>query len=130
MIVDTSAILTVAFNESLADRFFDALSAPGSRRISAANLIEAYMVVDRRDDSAAIESVEEAVARFDLIVEPVTREHVAIARDAWNRFGKGSGSVAQLNFGDCFAYALAKERDEPLLFIGNDFTHTDIRPVL
>jgi ribonuclease VapC len=62
-------------------------------------------------------------------IVPVTLQQVLIAREAYRQFGKGSGHLAKLNFGDCFAYALAKDPDEPLPFIGQDFVHTDIRPV-
>lgn len=126
MIVDTSAILALAFDEVSASDVFDALSSPEAKRISAANLFEAFAVVDRRTDPDAVQFVEEAIVRFGIVVEPMTIEQVAFARDAWNRFGKGSGHPAGLNFGDCFAYALAIARDEPLLFVGNDFVHTDV----
>jgi ribonuclease VapC len=70
------------------------------------------------------------IARLRVAVEPVTLSQVVIARDAHRRFGRGSGHPAKLNFGDCFAYALATELDEPLLFVGQDFIHTDVRRVL
>ncbi len=126
MIIDTSAILALAFGEAKAGDVFDRLSGREPKRISAANLFETFAVVDRRNDQDAIRLVEESLERFSLIVESVTFEHVLVARGAWNRFGKGSGHPAGLNFGDCFAYALASVRDEPLLYIGHDFIHTDI----
>lgn len=64
-----------------------------------------------------------------MVIEPVTEEQARIAREAYRDFGKGSGHPAQLNFGDCFAYALAKATGEALLFKGGDFTHTDIMPI-
>lgn len=130
MIVDTSAILALAFGEDMAAQIFDVLASPEIKRMSAANLFEALAVVDRRNDQDAIRLVEESIARFEIVVESVTTEQVDIARAAWNRFGKGTGHPASLNFGDCFAYALATERDEPLLFIGNDFVHTDLRAAM
>ncbi len=130
MIVDTSAILALAFGEDTAAQIFDVLAGPDVKRISAANLFEALAVVDRRNDQDAIKLVEESIARFEIAVESVTPAQVAMARAAWNRFGKGSGHPASLNFGDCFAYALAAERGEPLLFVGRDFSHTDLQAVL
>jgi len=73
---------------------------------------------------------DQLVERFRFVVEPFTASQAAIVRRAYQRFGKGSGHPAQLNFGDCFTYALAKELGEPLLFIGQDFIHTDVRRVL
>jgi ribonuclease VapC len=127
VIVDTSAILALAFDESTADDIFDVLAGPETKRVSAANLFEALAVVDRRNDEDAVKLVEESLALFGIVVEPVTADHVEIARIAWRRFGRGTGHPAGLNFGDCFAYALAKERGEPLLFVGDDFGHTDLR---
>ncbi|MBX3070116.1 MAG: type II toxin-antitoxin system VapC family toxin [Thermomicrobiales bacterium] len=126
MIVDTSALLAIAFGEETAARILDVLAEPEIKRVSAANLFEALAVVDRRNDHDAVRSIEESIVRFEMVVESVTSAHVEIAREAWSRFGKGSGHPARLNFGDCFAYALAKERNEPLLFVGNDFVHTDL----
>lgn len=130
MIVDTSAILALAFGEDEAPRIFDLLANPEIKRISAANLFEALAVVDRRNDQDAIRLVDESIARFEIVVESVTPAQVEIARAAWNRFGKGTGHPASLNFGDCFAYALASERDEPLLFVGSDFVHTDLQTAM
>ena len=70
------------------------------------------------------------IERFEEVIEPVTADQARIAREAYQRFGQGSGHPAKLNFGDCFAYALATELDEPLLFVGQDFIHTDVRRVL
>ena len=130
MIVDTSAILALAFDEDMAPRIFDVLAGPEIKRISAANLFEALAVVDRRNDQDAIRLVGESIARFAIVIEAVTPEQVELARAAWNRFGKGTGHPASLNFGDCFAYALAAELGEPLLFVGNDFVHTDLRSAM
>lgn len=130
MIVDTSAILALAFGEDEAPRIFDLLANPEVKRISAANLFEALAVVDRRNDQDAIRLVDESIARFEIVVESVTPAQVEIARAAWNRFGKGTGHPASLNFGDCFAYALASERGEPLLFVGSDFVHTDLQTAM
>lgn len=130
MIVDTSAILALAFGEDEAPRIFDLLANPEVKRISAANLFEALAVVDRRNDQDAIRLVDESIARFEIVVESVTPAQVEIARAAWNRFGKGIGHPASLDFGDCYAYALASERGEPLVFVGSDFVHTDLQTAM
>jgi len=70
------------------------------------------------------------VEKFDIVIEPVTVAQARIARQAYRDYGKGSGHAANLNFGDCFSYALAREKREPLLFKGDDFIHTDLRPEL
>jgi ribonuclease VapC len=130
MIVDSSAIVAIALNQPEAARVAPVLLADPAPRISAGNLLETYMVIDRRwgDEAAAV--IARVVTRLELVVEPVTEAQVAIARDAWRRYGRGSGHPARLNYGDCFACALARERDEPLLFIGGDFTWTDIASAL
>jgi len=88
------------------------------------------MVVDRRGVPEALPILADTIMRAALDVEPVTLAQVEIAREAWARYGKGGGHPAQLNFGDCFAYALAKHLDEPLLIVGNDFVHTDVQSAL
>jgi ribonuclease VapC len=129
VIVDTSALVTIALNQPGTDDLLGAL-ASASPRISAGNLLEAYIVIDRRQSAPAMAILEQLLEQFDLIVEPVTEAQVEIARDAYRRYGKGSGHPARLNYGDCFAYALARNLGEPLLFVGNDFAHTDIPRVL
>jgi ribonuclease VapC len=99
-------------------------------RISAGTLLEAALVVDGLRDAQAVREFEEVITGFDLTVEPVTIQQVRITREAYRRCGRGSGHLARLNVGDCFAYALAKDLDEPLLFVGQDFVHTDLRRVL
>ena len=84
------------------------------------------VVIDASGDPIASRRVDEFFKIARISIEAVTETHAQIARDAYRDFGKGSGHPAKLNFGDCFAYALAKFRREPLLFKGNDFTHTDI----
>ena len=87
-------------------------------------------MVDGSQDPVLSRRFDEFIREMSLIVEPVTREQADIGRAAYPDFGKGSGHPAQLNFGDCFAYALAKATGEPLLFKGTDFGHTDIRPAI
>jgi ribonuclease VapC len=127
MIVDASALVALVRNEPDADRFFLALSDTREpKRISAANYVEAAIVIDAAKSPIASRRFDEAVATAGIIIEPVDREQAEIARAAYRDFGKGSGHSAGLNFGDCFAYALAKSMREPLLFKGDDFSHTDV----
>ena len=100
------------------------------RRISAANYLEAAVVIDGSRDPVASRRFDDLVSAADLVIESVTEAQARIAREAYRDYGKGSGHPAQLNLGDCFAYALARATGEPLLFIGRDFGHTDIEPVL
>lgn len=99
--------------------------------MSAANLVEVAIVVERRLGTTAVRRMDVLLEQvWGVQIEPVSVEHARIARAAYRDFGKGSGHPAQLNFGDCFAYALAIETDQPLLFVGDDFTHTDVRVAL
>jgi ribonuclease VapC len=130
VIVDSSALLALIRKEPEAATCFRALLLSPINRISAGTLLEASLVVDAMRNAQAVRELDEVITGFDLAVEPVTIHQVTIAREAYRRYGKGTGHPARLNFGDCFAYALARELDEPLLFIGNDFIHTDIRSAL
>jgi ribonuclease VapC len=127
MIIDASALVALVRVEPDADRFFRALSETrGPKRMSAANWLEAAIVIDGSKSPIASRRFDEAVAEARIVIEPVTLEQANIARAAYRDFGRGSGHPAQLNFGDCFAYALAKSMREPLLFKGDDFAHTDV----
>lgn len=84
------------------------------------------MVMDRSGVLDAENLADDFLREFSVAVEPVTEEQVALARTAFRRFGRGSQQGAKLNFGDCFAYTLARQMGEPLLFVGNDFSQTDI----
>lgn len=125
MIVDTSALLAILRDEPEALLCAQAIEAAVTCRISAANLLEAAIVVDGSRDPIASRRLDDLLNVANIATAPVTEEQVRIGREAYRDFGKGSGHPAQLNFGDCFAYALAKVTGEPLLFKGNDFTHTD-----
>lgn len=127
MIVDPSALVALVRDEPGADRFFLALSDRREpKHMSAANYLEAAIVIDGSRSPIASRRFDDAVAAAWIMIEPVTLEHANIARAAYRDFGKGSGHPAGLNFGDCFAYALAKSIREPLLFKGDDFSHTDV----
>lgn len=94
--------------------------------MSAANLLEAAIVMDGPRDAVASQKFDEFIEAAGILIEPVTAAQAHIARTAYRRFGRGSGHPARLNFGDCFAYALAIESGEPLLFKGQDFARTDV----
>ena len=130
MIIDTSAVIAILRAEPDASEMAHAIESARERRISAANWLETAAVVDASRDPVASRRFDELVETAELHVEPVTHEQARIARDAYRDFGRGSGHKAGLNFGDCFAYALAKAAGEPLLFKGNDFGYTDISPAL
>jgi len=124
MIVDTSALIAILNDEPERDQFAQLL-VDNTARISAANWFEAAMVADSARLRAG-DQFDRLCASARLIVEPVTEAHARAARIAFRRYGRGSGSKAKLNFGDCFAYALSATSGEPLLFKGKDFTHTDL----
>lgn len=130
MIVDSSALVAILKNEPEAQAFSDAIEAAEIVRISAAAYLEVHIVVQGYKDPILMGRLDEIYANPGLIVEPVTVEQAKIARQAYRNFGKGSGSRAGLNFGDCFSYALAKDKREPILFKGDDFTYTDLRPAV
>lgn len=127
MIIDTSALVAVLLDEPERASFEKAICTQPWPRISAATYVEAGVVVDARRDPTRSRLLDALLSRADIAIEPVTAEQAVIARQAYRDYGKGSGHPAQLNFGDCFAYALAKACDEPLLFKGGDFIHTDVR---
>jgi ribonuclease VapC len=106
------------------------MQGAAARRVSAANYLEVAIVLDARRRPLSNERLGVFLAAIDAIIEPVTEAQARVARDAHRRYGRGSGHRAGLNFGDCFAYALARDKDEPLLFKGTDFGATDIRLAL
>ena len=130
MIIDTSALIAILRAEDDASEMAYAIERARDRRISAANYLEAAVVIDGSRDPVASRRFDELVDAAELRIESVTGKQAQIAREAYRDFGKGSGHKARLNFGDCFAYALAKTTGEPLLYKGDDFTHTDISPAL
>jgi ribonuclease VapC len=128
MIIDTSAILALLFNEPEADEIEIAIDEDPVRLMSAAAALEAAIVVEARLGAAGGREFDLLLhkARIDLV--PVTGEQMEVARSAWRRFGRGRHE-ANLNFGDCFSYALAAVSGEPLLFKGDDFSRTDVATV-
>jgi len=125
MVIDTSALLAVLLREPDADRVAQAIEAGSPRLLSAANLLEASIVIESRKGEAGGRELDLLVYRGGIEVVPVDQDQAETARAAWRRFGK-SRHPAGLNYGDCFAYALARSRRLPLLFRGNDFSQTDI----
>jgi ribonuclease VapC len=129
VIIDTSALIAILRDEPEAAAYARAIEAASDRRISAANFLEAAIVIDGSRDPVASRRFDDLVREGQLVVETVTEAQARIAREAYRDFGRGSGHPARLNFGDCFAYALARITAEPLLSKGDDFAHTDIMPV-
>lgn len=127
MIIDTSAIIAIATGEPEAEEFVRRISSASPRRLSAASYLESGIVLDGRRNPILTRDLDALLERIDMTIEPVTAHQARIARQAYRDFGRGSGHPARLNFGDCFAYALAKDTDEELLFKGDDFIHTDVR---
>jgi ribonuclease VapC len=129
MILDTSAILAILFGESDAEIYARAIAEAESRRISAANFVEAAIVVEAQTAEIGSRQFDAFFRRAAIAIEPLTEEQAHIARQAYADFGKGRHPAA-LNLGDCFAYALSKAAGEPLLFKGRDFHRTDVIPAL
>lgn len=130
MIVDSSALLAILRAEPEAQACASTIAAAPVRRISAANYVETAIVIDASRDPIASRRFDDLVRDAGLSIQPVSEQQAYIAREAYRDFGKDSGHPAQLNFGDCFAYALAKTTGEPLLFKGRDFARTDVTPAL
>ncbi len=127
MIVDSSVILGILKGEADAAKMAHILRGARTRRISAANYFESAIVTDCNRDPILSRQLDELLRDAEIVIEPVTANQARIAREAYRDFGKGNHK-AGLNFGDCFAYALAKDKGEPLLFKGDDFRHTDVEP--
>ncbi len=128
MIVDSSALMAVLDGESDADRVLDAAVAVPCK-MSIASWLEVSIVADNRS-AAHGERLDRLIESLGIEIVPVTVRQGEVARLAHRRYGRGSGSPARLNFGDCFAYALSVVEGEPLLYIGEDFTHTDVASAL
>ena len=129
MILDSSAVLAIVLGESDLELFARAISDATIRRISAASFVESSIVADRRGGAEGLRQFDLFVQDSRVVIESVTQEQALLARRCFSDYGKGH-HPAGLNFGDCFAYALAKSTGEPLLFKGDDFRHTDIVPAV
>ena len=130
MIIDTSALLAILRDEAEARPCAEAIARADSRRVSAASFLEVAIVIDAGHDPIASRRLDDLLKLADIAVEPMTVDQARLGREAYRDFGKGSGHPAQLNFGDCFAYALAKASGEPLLYKGADFAQTDVTPAI
>ena len=130
MIVDTSAVIAILHDEADARRYADSIGKAAPPRISAGNFLEAAIVLDRAADPIPGRRLDEFLREARFVIEPITEKQARIAREAYRDFGRDSGHPARLNYGDCFAYALAKATGEPLLFKGEDFRHTDVAAAL
>jgi len=128
MVIDTSAILAWLKDEPARDRIVAGLEAHPVRRMSSVSLLEAQIVVRGREHPALLDKLDRFLQEIAVIVVPFDESQSRLAADAFQRYGKGQGHPAQLNMGDCAVYALAKAANEPLLFVGNDFSQTDIEP--
>ena len=130
MIVDSSALIAILRQEPDADWYAEALGRSSQPLISAGTYLETAIVIDGVGDPVLSGRLDDLMMESGARVEPVTARHAELARRAYQSFGRGSGHPAGLNFGDCFAYALARERGEPLLYKGDDFSQTDVIPAL
>jgi ribonuclease VapC len=130
MIIDTSALVAILRDEPEAEICARAIESAAERRISAVNFVEAAVVIDGSRDPIASRRFDDLLREPRVRIEPVTEIQARLATDAYRDFGKGSGHSAKLNFGDNFAYVLAKTTGESLLFIGADFGLTDIVPAI
>jgi len=130
MIVDASAIVAILLDEAGFEKYAAAISTMRPVRLSAAGYLEISIVIDGRRNPLLSRRLDDLIASSFITIEPVTERQARVAREAYRDYGKGSGHAAGLNFGDCFAYALARDLGEPLLYKGADFAETDIRPAL
>jgi ribonuclease VapC len=126
VIVDTSAVIAILQAEPEAEAYLRAIAEHPPCRMSAASYVEAGIILDRSTDPLERARLDDLLARLSIGVEPVTEAQARIARQAYRDFGRGSGHRARLNYGDCFAYALARDKGEALLYKGADFDETEV----
>lgn len=127
MVIDTSAVLAILQDESERRAFNEAIEEAGERVLSVASFVEASVVVEARYGLEGVRELDAFLEKAAIDIVAVDVEQGRLARAAFSRYGRGRHR-AGLNFGDCFAYALAASRGDALLFKGDDFTHTDITP--
>ncbi|MGD0632507.1 MAG: type II toxin-antitoxin system VapC family toxin [Terracidiphilus sp.] len=125
--MDSSALVAILTDEPDALALAQVLDRQQTVRLSAASYLETSIVLDKHRDVVLSAKLDGLIESAKVVIEPVTPEQARIAREAYRNYGKGSGHRANLNFGDCFSYALAREKREPLLYKGDDFAHTDLR---
>lgn len=129
MVIDSSALVAILLREPEQTALIEAIAADPTRICGAPTLVETGMVIMSRRGEAGLAELRAFYERAAVETAGFGAEHVELAVDAFRRFGRGR-HPAGLNFGDCFSYALAKATGEPLLFRGDDFSQTDIRPAL
>ena len=125
MVIDSSALAAILFGEPERRQFIESIEAAESKLLSVANWLEISIIIEARKGAEGSRDLEQFIERAGIEIVPVDLEQGRFARDAWLRFGKGRHR-AGLNYGDCFAYALARASARTLLFKGDDFVHTDI----
>jgi ribonuclease VapC len=125
VVIDSSALLAILLDEPDAGHCIAAILSDGMRLISAVTFVEASIVIFNKRQPTPIAALDASLVRLHIRIVSVDEGQALLAREASRRFEKGRDK-AGLNFGDCFSYALAKQTGEPLLFKGNDFTHTDL----
>lgn len=130
MIIDSSAIVAIVRGEPEAEHFLSIIKAQSEAEMSAGNYLETGIVIDSDGDAVLSAGLDPLLNQLGIEIVHITPEHARIARQAYRDFGKGSGHKAQLNFGDCFAYALAMERGDALLYKGDDFEHAGLAKVV
>ncbi|MCO6393342.1 PIN domain-containing protein [Aliihoeflea aestuarii] len=130
MVVDTSAIVAILRAEDEAEAFALALGTARGAVMGASTYLEAGLVMTNDKSPRGLERLNILIDKADIEIVPTTPDEAIIGIAAHRNYGKGTGHPAKLNFGDCFSYALAKSRNLPLLFKGDDFIHTDIEPAV
>lgn len=130
MIVDSSAVVAMLRGEPEARRFAELIADQAKAVMSAGNYLETSIVIDKARDAVTSAKLDAVLQELEIEIAPVTVTQARIARQAYRDFGKNSGHPARLNFGDCFAYALAMERGEALLYKGDDFVHAGLARVV
>ena len=128
MVIDPSALVAILQLEPATPGLLKAIEMDPVRILSAAGLVETSLVIEGRYGDSGTRDLDIFLRKARVEIAPVSAEQAEIAREAWRRFGKGR-HPASLNFGDCFSYALAKDRGERLLFVGEDFSKTDVERV-
>ncbi|MEO8192749.1 MAG: type II toxin-antitoxin system VapC family toxin [Gemmatimonadales bacterium] len=129
MVIDTSAVIAILLGEPEANGIIDAIEKDAIRLIGAPSLVEAGAVMLAKKGAGGVVALDALIQRLDITVEPFSSSAADFARSAYARFGKGVGSPAVLNYGDCLSYGVAQTLGQPLLFKGDDFPQTDVPPV-
>jgi ribonuclease VapC len=129
MVIDTSALIAILLREEEAARIVDSIAADPLRVVGGPTLVEASAVMLGKRGPQGVVALDALLHDLDIEIVPMSKDAARLARDAYARYGKGVGSPGVLNFGDCLSYGVAKDRNEPLLFKGEDFPQTDVSAV-